>query len=219
LVVIAPHPDDETLGCGGLLARASDLGLAPRVMFLTDGAASHRGSAQWPPGRLAAARAVEALDALRDLGLGEDQVLFLAWPDGQPKTAQSDAYEVSVTQALAFIGPRDIRSLWAPWRREAHCDHQAAYAMAMDLRRRLGAAPRLMQYLVWGWSSDQLTTDHGASAIWALPCQDAVPRRRSALQRHRTQHAGLILDAQEAFTIPPDLAALVERPLEIFLEQ
>lgn len=39
MLVLAPHPDDETLGCGGLLARAADQGLRPRVAFLTNGAA------------------------------------------------------------------------------------------------------------------------------------------------------------------------------------
>ena len=55
LVVLAPHPDDETLGCGALLARAF-LGAGAHIICLTDGSASHPGSRHWTPARLAAQR-------------------------------------------------------------------------------------------------------------------------------------------------------------------
>ena len=54
-LVLAPHPDDESLGCGALLA-ASFAGPGAHVICLTDGGASHLGSPTWPR---------EALSALR----------------------------------------------------------------------------------------------------------------------------------------------------------
>ena len=56
MLILSPHQDDETLGCGGLLATVSALGLRPRVAYLTDGSASHRGSTYWTRERLARLR-------------------------------------------------------------------------------------------------------------------------------------------------------------------
>ena len=52
LVVVAPHPDDESLGCGGLIAEARRLGRAVRLVVVTDGCGSHTHSALYPPERL-----------------------------------------------------------------------------------------------------------------------------------------------------------------------
>ena len=66
LLVLAPHPDDESLGCGALLAQAF-AGVGAHVACLTDGAASHPGSRLVPPDQLAAIRRAEVLDAVAPL--------------------------------------------------------------------------------------------------------------------------------------------------------
>src|ERR1700731_2508358 len=48
IVVVAPHPDDETLGCGGLIALASQLGRNIQVVFISDGVGSHPNSRLYP---------------------------------------------------------------------------------------------------------------------------------------------------------------------------
>ena len=52
-VVVAPHPDDEVLSVGGLLAQLADIGARIEVIAVTDGTASHDGSTEWPAERLA----------------------------------------------------------------------------------------------------------------------------------------------------------------------
>src|SRR5690606_38092378 len=47
LLVIAPHPDDETLGCGGVIALATCRNVRVHTVFVTDGGASHPNSAEW----------------------------------------------------------------------------------------------------------------------------------------------------------------------------
>ena len=116
LLVLAPHQDDETLGCGGLLATASRLGLEPRVAYLTDGAASHLGSPTWPRARLARARRREALAALAVLGVPQAQVQFLDWPDAHPFAADSADYRRSMAQLTAWMARVRPASVWAPWR-------------------------------------------------------------------------------------------------------
>jgi LmbE family N-acetylglucosaminyl deacetylase len=64
-VVIAPHPDDESLACGGLLALASCEGVRAAIVVVSDGAGSHPGSRAWPPARLAALRGGKGDEPLR----------------------------------------------------------------------------------------------------------------------------------------------------------
>src|ERR1700723_1734136 len=80
-LILAPHPDDESLGCGGLIAACCQRGRPPFVGILTDGAASHPGSMDYPPDRLRAPRAQEALQAVAALGLAPDSLAFFSYPD------------------------------------------------------------------------------------------------------------------------------------------
>jgi LmbE family N-acetylglucosaminyl deacetylase len=218
MVILAPHPDDETLGCGGLLATAAALGLDPQVVYLTDGAGSHRRSSTWPPPRVAAARRREALEALAVLGLQETQVMFLDWPDASPLPPQSEGYRESLAILLDAFKGSEPRSLWAPRQGERHCDHEAARLLADDVARRIPRRLRRMDYMVWGWADEAVARAGEHERIWGLKCDRFKLRRREALACHRTQTTPLIQDAEDAFLIPDDLAALVDRPVEIFFE-
>ena len=81
LIVVAPHPDDDVLGCGALIARVAPH-LPVRVIYVTDGAASHDGSPTYPPQRLRDVREREARRGLRRLGV-KTPPLFLGWPDAR----------------------------------------------------------------------------------------------------------------------------------------
>lgn len=82
VMVVAPHPDDETLGCGGLIARLVSNGNVPYVVIMTRGEGSHRGCCNIGADELGAARRGLALRALAILGVSEDHVKFLNYGDG-----------------------------------------------------------------------------------------------------------------------------------------
>ena len=90
VVVVAPHPDDEILTCGGLLDLVAARGDAPLIVAVTDGEASHPGSPAWPPERLRHERARETLAALACLGIDAACVQRLAIPDGGVTAAAHD---------------------------------------------------------------------------------------------------------------------------------
>ena len=75
-LVLAPHPDDESLGCGGLIAEACARGHPPVVAVLTDGTMSHPSSPSHPAPRLKALREAEARAAVESLGLSPDRLHF-----------------------------------------------------------------------------------------------------------------------------------------------
>ncbi|MEA2484472.1 MAG: hypothetical protein QOC55_2419, partial [Thermoleophilaceae bacterium] len=74
LLVVAPHPDDETIGCAVLMARRADAGLPVTVVVVSDGETSHR-SALLPPDELAARRREESRTACGLLGVGDVRFL------------------------------------------------------------------------------------------------------------------------------------------------
>src|SRR5271168_2641627 len=125
-LVLAPHPDDESLGCGGLIAACVAAGRPPLVVILTDGAGSHPNSRAFPPARLRARRAQEVRDAVGVLGLSEDRLVFLDQPDGAAP-ADGPGFEAVVATLLALIGKEPgCSAIVAPWRYDPHCDHEAA---------------------------------------------------------------------------------------------
>ena len=103
MLLIVPHQDDETLGCGGLIASASALGCAPYVAYLTDGGASHLGSDAWPRHRLVRERRREAYAALSILGVPRRNIRFLGWRDAEPVSQTDPLYR----QSLAMLGRWD----------------------------------------------------------------------------------------------------------------
>jgi len=213
-LVLVPHPDDETLGCGGLIATSASLGLPLKLAFLTDGGSSHLGSPTWTRERLVRTRAREARAAVRGLGADQCEIDFLRWPDGEPHSRDSARFEQTVRRLERWVSGWGLSSIWATWAREPHADHRAAAAVADALAQRLSPKPARMSYLVWGWQLPELAEAPSASR---LACAAAIGRRRRALACHRTQTSGLVHDAAEGFCIPPELAALTDEPDEYYL--
>lgn len=91
ILIIAPHPDDETLACGGLIKWAKDNDIPVLVVVLTNGDAylksCEKVSSNTNPTaedfrRMGEVRHAEALAAAKVLGLKEENTLFLCYPDG-----------------------------------------------------------------------------------------------------------------------------------------
>ncbi|MET0963620.1 MAG: PIG-L deacetylase family protein [Noviherbaspirillum sp.] len=143
ILVLAPHPDDELLGCGGLIRLLAGLGREVQVVAVTDGGASHPGSARWPSALLMQERARESAEALRRLGAPGVPLLRLGLDDGQ-LTAQMPRLVEMLDQLVA---PGDL--LVATWRRDGHPDHEAVGAAAACLAGRHGL--RLLEMPVWMW--------------------------------------------------------------------
>ena len=121
-LVIAPHYDDETLGCGGLLAQLAARGGAVRVLFLTDSSGGAGGLGSAEPAAYAALRRAEAAEAVRRLGLaGFDRAEL---PDGE-LASRLDAAAAAIGRALLAQRPR---LLLAPSPLEVSADHRAAFA-------------------------------------------------------------------------------------------
>lgn len=213
-LILAPHPDDESLGCGGLLAQCARAGISAQVAILTDGRHSHPGSLAFPPSHLAAVRRQEASEALTILGLPLSNLFWIGAED--TRLPGSGAEAQAIVASLAEICTQTKCGLiLSPWRHDPHCDHEAAAELAVMLAERMGLP--LASYPVWGWT---LPDDHVAvppqSGI-RLDISSEVTLKQSAIRAHATQYGGVITDSPDGFTLPERLLSVFRRPYETFL--
>ncbi|ALZ84570.1 acetylglucosaminylphosphatidylinositol deacetylase [Pseudomonas oryzihabitans] len=157
-VVVAPHPDDEILGCGGLLCLLGELGRRLALVAVTDGDGSHPQSTLWPASRLRNTRPLETREALRRLQLERTTVTRLAIPDGQV----SEQEDLLCQRLLDFLTPEDV--VFATWRLDGHPDHEATGRAAVEACRVRGA--RCIEVPIWTWH-------------WAAPGDARVPWARA----------------------------------------
>jgi len=80
-LVVAPHPDDESLGCGGAIALLREFESEVKILVLSDGTLSHPNSVKFPPEKLRETREREMLHALEILGVAADAVDFFRYRD------------------------------------------------------------------------------------------------------------------------------------------
>lgn len=206
-LVLAPHPDDESLGCGGLIALACALGHPPAVAILTDGSGSHPGSVSHPPADLAALRQAEARRAVACLGLPAERLVFLQEVDGQARGCDD-----VVRRVAAIVQAFGCSTVVAPWRLDPHCDH----ATAAQIAARLGV--RVLSYPVWGWMlPDDQPVDAGTVTGWRLDIRSVLERKQQAIAAHVSQHGQLISDAPDGFRLPDALMARLTQPWEVML--
>ena len=122
IVVVAAHPDDETLGAAGLLAAAAARGIPVDLLVATDGEGSHPDSPTHTPATLALLRRRELHAAMDVLGVSVAPV-FLGLPDGG-----TDEHRDAITSALVDVLERagsDRVLVLSPWRGDRALDHRA----------------------------------------------------------------------------------------------
>lgn len=144
LVVLAAHPDDESLGAGGLLARAHRRGIVVDVVAATDGEASHPSSPSYSAAELASMRRAELRCAI-DVLAPAATLHHLGLPDGGLAEHEEDL----LTALVGLVGDGRRTLVVAPWRHDGHSDHDAAGRAAAATAARTGA--HLLEYPVWHW--------------------------------------------------------------------
>lgn len=216
IVVLAPHPDDESLGCGGLLAQAAAASRTVRVVQVSDGAASHPLSVTHPPARLAEIRAAELLDALGALGLAPADVVELGLPDGAVP-ASGCAFDDACRAVDAALDDTGATALFATWRHDPHPDHRSTWAMACAVAAR---RPRLKlwAYPIWGLRqrADEPYPDALPQGV-RLDVRAQLAAKREAIAAHVSQTTELITDSARAFRLPQEMIAQFLAPDEVYL--
>jgi LmbE family N-acetylglucosaminyl deacetylase len=215
-LVIAPHPDDESLACGGVLAEACRQGLRGKIVFVSDGVGSHPNSKAYPPGRLRSLREEEAKRAGAELGLKPEDMLFLGLPDCFVPFEGEEAERAigAIADCAREIG---ARSMFVSWRHDPHCDHEASYRIARAVQSRAGEI-RLFEYVVWGHTLPPSTEVDPVGGFRIQVDQEALEKKRRAIAAHRSQTTNLIDDDPDGFRFTQSGLAHFDLPYEFFFE-
>lgn len=212
-VVVAAHPDDETLTAGGLLAELAAVGRPADVVVVSDGAASHPGSPTLTPADLARRRADEVRRAVEVLSPASD-VTLLGYADGGLREAR-DAVAADLRRVLSTGAP--VRTLVTTWRGDAHRDHRVLAEVCADLADEHACTLVEAPLWLWHWA----TPDDDAvpwDALRALPLSDhAVVLKQRAVAAHATQVHALSDDPADAPVLHPRFLAGFARDVEPFV--
>ncbi len=159
LVIVAPHPDDETLGLGAAATHLVASGVKVKVVSASDGGAAQLGASPAHRTHLETIRRGEQLRATEILGVPPPALLGL--PDGRLAD-----HEDRLTDLLAAILEDVAPGTWcaATWRGDGHPDHETIGRAAAAACDRTGVT--LLEYPVWMWH-------------WASPGDPAVPWDRA----------------------------------------
>jgi len=196
VVIVAPHPDDEILGCGALLQQWSALGRELLVVSATDGTGSHPGSNMWPAARLGEIRPQESQRALVRLGVERLDVIRLHLTD--TRIAEE-------THELAYRLHQLLREddvLVTTWRGDGHPDHEATGQICAQLADDRQLALIELPIWMWHWAKpdDSRVPWHRAKRV-AVSTQE-LARKRAAMTEHVSQ-----CEADPSTGQPPVLSA------------
>jgi len=170
VLVIAPHPDDEVIGCGGAICLHADRGDRVVAVFLTSG---ELGLKHLPCAQAWKVREAEARKAAKILGPAK--LHFLRQPDWMLANHARET-ATALTPVLKEENPGVI---YLPHPKDGHPDHQATLPiLKAALKRCREVKPELLAYEVW--------TPLAAHNLTLDICQ-VMPRKLLALRAHRSQ--------------------------------
>jgi LmbE family N-acetylglucosaminyl deacetylase len=175
VIVVAPHPDDEVLGCGGILRRLRARGCVVETCAVTDGEAFAGRPTPSAAANIRLIRTEESGIAAARLGLGDHRRVRLGLPDGDVAPHQDRVSEYLSPR----VGPGTL--VLAPWRHDGHPDHDACGRAAVAAVSDTGAV--LLEYLVWAW---HWADPEGEDLPWSACRRLTLDRRGTAAKRWAT---------------------------------
>ena len=153
IIVFSPHPDDETLGCGGTIVKKLDEGYDVYVVLMTDGRHSHDhtfGINDPTPREIKTIRTQEFRNAMRILEVNEKNLILLDFEDGSLEEHVEEA-EKKVADILSEIRPVEI---YMPFRHDAKKDHEYTFKIVVASLRKTNISPTIYEYPIWSRKKD-----------------------------------------------------------------
>ncbi|QIR38530.1 PIG-L family deacetylase [Tolypothrix sp. PCC 7910] len=147
-MVFSPHQDDETFGCGGMIALKREQNIPVVVTFLTDGQGAGNSELNTPD-KITKIRKQEAVKALEILGVKSSEIHFLEKPDGTLPYLDDYEREQTITQVAALLKHYQPEEVYVPHRKDCHRDHEATYELVKAAIAQSEITVDLLEYPIW----------------------------------------------------------------------
>ncbi|WP_310488614.1 PIG-L family deacetylase [Chamaesiphon sp. VAR_69_metabat_338] len=221
-VVVAPHPDDETLGCGGAIALMCAKGYDVKVAIVSDGTGSHPNSQTYLAPALRSLRELETLAALKILGIEDrSRVTFLGLQDGAVPTLAAPTFLAAKLRCQRYLRQTLPDTIFLPWRADPHPDHRATWQLFQAAILSLGISPQIIEYPIWDWDVQQQKKlpDLDRISGWRLDIERVLATKKQAIATYKSQLGELIDDDPDGFYLTPELLTNFTRPWEVYFEE
>jgi len=221
-LVMVPHPDDESLGCAGLISTLIAKEVEVHLILTTDGSKSHTNSASYPANRLAALRLNELKCALKLLNVKEENCSFYEAPDAAMPAKGEPGFDTLVIRLKSDLIKISPDLIVVPYELDPHCDHRATHQLLISaLEQAKIARPKIWEYPIWLYEhaeqEDIPKLQHGE--LLALEINDYLDLKSKCINAHQSQVSRLIDDDPTGFILKPEVIANFLQEHEYFMER
>lgn len=221
-LVIAPHPDDESLGCGALIANLRDADIAVHVIFTTDGSMSHPNSKNTSSAARCKMREQEAISALDILGVKEHNVTFFRGKDSALPAQGEKGFLGFVAQMKDIIDQVQPELVLVPYEFDPHRDHRASWQITIAALEQYPQA-EMWQYLIWlytlGNEADVAPITNIPGGIQYLPVGKQRDKKKIAIAQHKSQLSSDLFDDPDGFVLVDDVLQNFYGDKEYYIKQ
>lgn len=205
-MVFSPHQDDETLGCGGMIALKRSIGVPVEVIFLTDG--RYGRPEHITSETIIQIRQQEAVNALNILGVSSSEIHFLNQMDGSLKDLANDQRQYIIERMIQRLQSFIPEEVYVPHRKDVHRDHEATYELVQEAIAASGIKVELLQYPIWMLWQNPLSstlTFKDLAGAYQLSINSVKHRKQQAIKIYLSQITGLPSGFLNRFFLPYEI--------------
>lgn len=219
-LVLVPHPDDESLGCGGLIAMLTGKKADVSVIVTTDGSQSHPNSIAFPPEKVKQIREKEVLKALEILGVDQENVSFLEGKDTCLPSRNQEGFEDLCYKMAGTIKRLKPQLILVPYELDPHCDHRATWQLLDEVLSQFGHL-RVWEYPIWLYelAREEDVPELKAGELKKLNISHYLNTKLQAIHSHVSQTTKLIDDDPNGFILTHEMIGHFTTDFEYFIER
>jgi N-acetylglucosamine malate deacetylase 1 len=192
-MVFSPHQDDETFGCGGMIALKRENGVPVTVVFLTDGQGGGNPDLNITD-EIIQVRKKEALNALNILGVEPSFIYFLDEQDGTLQDLQGGEKKKIIEQLANLLQAHKPEEVYVPHRKDCHIDHEATYDLVKEALNEVDLKVELLQYPIWlFWRAPLfiMLKLKDIAFAYRVSIESVQDKKKRAIESYRSQTASL----------------------------
>ncbi len=185
-VVVAPHPDDEIFGAGGMIAMKREAGVPVRVIFLAEGGGSHSTCCATDYEEVGSIRRQQAVEATACVGLQSDDLTWFNMRDGKIPFDGQYGFNEAVTNLANEFERLKLTEIYCPHPHDGFPDHEAASRIVQHAAQHLKHIHRIIYYTVWACynTPSPMSKFFDWNTGWLLDIRTVAEKKDAATQRY-----------------------------------